>query len=130
MLKGKTKAREDQSMTNGDEAPGQFKENPKVNARIDGYIKTNPKHWDYIQKMPRERLERALVLSEVNKLDRQEKMKTGILKKLEQNPELKQAYQTLVKHLPEDQREKTMVAIAGRTMRSLAPRQSAATAKV
>ena len=39
-------------------------------------------------------------------------MKEGILRKLEQNPELKQAYETLVKHLPEDQREKAMVSIA------------------
>jgi len=67
--------------------------------------------------------ERALVLSEVNKLDRQQKMRDGILRKLEQNPELKQAYETLVKHLPEDQREKMMVSIASRTMRSIAPRQ-------
>lgn len=124
MLKGKTKGREEQTtQDNGNEAPGQFKENPKVNARIDDYIKNNAKHWDYIHNMPRERLERALVLSEVNKLDRQQKMKAGVLRKLEQNPELKKAYETLVKHLPEDQREKTMVAIAGRTMRSIAPSQ-------
>jgi hypothetical protein len=60
----------------------------------------------------------------VNKLDRQEKMKAGILRKLDQNPELKQAYETLVKHLPEDQREKVMVSIASRTMRSITPRQT------
>jgi len=60
---------------------------PRSNARIDEYIKNNSKHWDYIQSMPRERLERALVLSEVNKLDRQQKMKDGILRKLEQNPD-------------------------------------------
>jgi hypothetical protein len=82
--------------------------------------------------MPRERLERALVLSEVNKLDRQEKINAAIMRKLDQNPELKQAYETLVKHLPEDQREKTMVSIASRTMRSITPRQAqpAAAAKV
>jgi hypothetical protein len=60
----------------------------------------------------------------VNKLDRLEKMKAGILRKLDQNPELKQAYETLVKHLPEDQREKVMVSIASRTMRSITPRQA------
>src|ERR1035441_7974006 len=109
MLKGKAKTQDESS-----EQPGQYRDNPKVNARIDEYIKTKP----------RERLERALVLSEVNKLDRQQKMKEGILRKLEQNPELKQAYETLVKHLPEDQREKVMVSIASRTMRSIAPRQS------
>jgi hypothetical protein len=119
MLKGKAKT-QDESI----EQPGQYRDNPKVNARIDEYIKNNPKHWDYIQSMPRERLERALVLSEVNKLDRLEKMKAGILRKLDQNPELKQAYETLVKHLPEDQREKVMVSIASRTMRSITPRQA------
>ena len=125
MLKGKAKTQDGSTaVVNGNEQPGQFRDNPKVNARIDEYIKNNPKHWDYIQAMPRERLERALVLSEVNKLDRQQKMKDGILRKLEQNPELKQAYETLVKHLPEDQREKMMVSIASRTMRSITPRQS------
>src|ERR1041385_6375240 len=119
MLKGKAKTQDESN-----EQPGQYRDNPKVNARIDEYIKNNSKHWDYIQSMPRERLERALVLSEVNKLDRQQKMKDGILRKLEQNPELKQAYETLVKHLPEDQREKAMVSIASRTMRSIAPRQT------
>ncbi|HTS18519.1 MAG TPA: hypothetical protein VMP11_13175 [Verrucomicrobiae bacterium] len=125
MLKGKAKTQDESTaVNNGNEQPGQFRDNPKVNARIDEYIKNNPKHWDYIQAMPRERLERALVLSEVNKLDRQQKMKDGILRKLEQNPELKQAYETLVKNLPEDQREKVMVSIASRTMRSITPRQT------
>src|ERR1043166_8548173 len=119
MLKGKAKTQDEST-----EQPGQYRDNPKVNPRIDEYIKNNSKHWDYIQSMPRERLERALVLSEVNKLDRQRKMKDGILRNLEQHPELKQAYETLVKHLPEDQREKVMVSIASRTMRSITPRQA------
>jgi hypothetical protein len=119
MLKGKAKTQDESA-----EQPGQYRDNPKVNARIDEYIKTNTKHWEYIQSMPRERLERALVLSEVNKLDRQEKINAAIMRKLDQNPELKQAYETLVKHLPEDQREKTMVSIASRTMRSITPRQT------
>lgn len=133
MLKGKAKPQDGQNIQgNGSEAPGQFRENPKVNARIDEYINNNPKHWTYIQAMPRERLERALVLNEVQKLDRQEKMNAGILRRLDQNPELKQAYETLVKHLPEDQREKVMLSIAGRTMRSITPRQAqpAAAARV
>jgi hypothetical protein len=128
-LKGKNKTQETQPMQTN-EKPEQFRENPKVNARIDEYIKNNPKHWDYIKAMPRERMERALVLVEVNKMDRQQKIQAGIMKKLEQNPELKHAYETLVKHLPEDQREKTMMSIASRTIRSIAPQQSAASAKV
>ena len=119
MLRGKAKTQDESN-----EQPGQYRDNPKVNTRIDEYIKQNPKHWEYIKTMPRERLERALVLSEVNKQERQQKMRDGILRKLEQNPELKQAYETLVKHLPEDQREKMMVSIASRTMRSITPRQT------
>jgi hypothetical protein len=46
------------------------------------------------------------------------------MRKLEQNPEMKQAYETLVKNLPEDQREKMMASLPARTMQSIAPRQN------
>ncbi len=101
----------------------QFRDNAEINAKIDAYIKENPKHWSYIQSMPPERMARALVLNEVQKRDRTQNMRKGILRKLEQDPELKQAYQTLVKNLPDDQREQAMVNIAARTMRNIAPRQ-------
>jgi hypothetical protein len=67
---------------------------------------------------------RALVLNEVQKQERQERMRAGIMRKLEQNPEMKQAYETLVKNLPEDQREKMMASLPARTMQSIAPRQN------
>lgn len=102
----------------------QFRDNPEINAKIDDYIKQNPKHWTYIQSMPPERMARALVLHEVQRRDRTQNMRKGILRKLEQDPELKQAYQTLVKNLPEDQREQAMVNIAARTMRNITPRKA------
>ncbi len=102
----------------------QFRDNPQVNAKIDNYIKENPKHWAYVQSMPRDRLERALVLQEVQKNDRVEKMRAGIKRKLDQDPELKQAYSNLVKNLPEDQREQAMISIAARTMRDIVPREA------
>lgn len=105
--------------------PG-FKENPQINARIDEYIKQNPKHWERIQSMPRERLERAVVLDQLQRNDRREKMHEGVLNKLEQNPEMKQHIEGLVKHLPEDQREGAMIAIAAQTMRALKPKQEQA----
>ena len=108
-------------------AEPQFKENPQVNARIDEFIKNNPKQWDYIQSMPPERMARALVLNEVQKLDRREKMREGVLSKLDQNPEMKEHIQGLVKHLPEDQREDATVSIAARTMRVLKPKENQAT---
>jgi hypothetical protein len=107
-------------------AEPQFKENAQVNARIDEFIKNNPKQWDYIQSMPPERMARALVLNEVQKLDRREKMREGVLTKLDQNPEMKEHIQSLVKNLPEDQREGAMVSIAARTMRAVKPKETQA----
>ncbi len=107
-------------------AEPQFKENSQVNARIDEFIKNNPKQWDYIQSMPPERMARALVLNEIQKLDRREKMREGVLTKLDQNPEMKEHIQSLVKNLPEDQRENAMVSIATRTMRALKPKETQA----
>jgi hypothetical protein len=98
-----------------------FRENSEVNAKIDAYIEKNPKEWTYIKAMPRERLERSLVLQSVQKQERKERMRVGILKKLDENPELKEAYRTLVKNLPAEQQEKAMAAVAMRTMNTVAP---------
>jgi hypothetical protein len=104
---------------NGNAAPGEqpaFRTNPEVDAKIDAYIKENPKYWTYVQAMPRERLERSVVLNEVRELDRQQRIRDGILKQINRRPELKQAYELLVKDLPEDQKE-TVIAQIGRTAR-------------
>jgi hypothetical protein len=47
-----------------------YRSNPEVEAKIDAYIKENPKYWNYLQQMPRDRLERTVVLNEVRQLDR------------------------------------------------------------
>jgi hypothetical protein len=113
MIKGKPKTEPD---TNG--AP-QFRENPEINAKIDDYIKANPKRWEYIHSMSPERMARTIVLQDVQKQERTERIRSSVLKKLEENPELKKAYQTLVKNLPEDQQEKMMATLAMRTQRTV-----------
>lgn len=97
----------------------QFRENATVNAKIDNYIQQNPKRWEYIQSMPPERMARALVLNEVQKNERQERMKAGVLAKLDQNPEMKEHIEGVVKQLPEDQREQARVNLASQAMRSV-----------
>lgn len=118
------KSRTESSDTTRECGEPQLRENAQVNAKIDEYIKANPKHWDYIQSLPPERMARALVLNEVQKQERTQKMREGIVRKLEQDPELKQAYQNRVKNLPEDQREQAMINIAARTMRDLTPKET------
>jgi hypothetical protein len=117
MLKGKIR----QVAGNGEAGNGDaLRDNPRVNAKIDDWIKSNEKHWAYIQALPRERIERALALHEVQKIERGEKLDAGILRRLNENPEAKQAYELLVKHLPEDQREGAMVSLARQNMRTTA----------
>jgi hypothetical protein len=93
-----------------------FRSNPEVDAKIDAYIKENPKYWNYVQAMPRDRLERTVVLNEVREIDRQQRIREGVLKQIDRNPELKRAYELLVKDLPEDQKE-TVIAQIGRVAR-------------
>ncbi len=107
----------------GGDSP-KLRDNVEINAKIDAYIQANPKEWNYIQNLPRERLERMLVLQNVNKLERRERVRNSVMKQLEANPELKEAYRKLVKNLPAEQQERAMMSIAARTLRTVAPRQS------
>lgn len=101
-----------------------FRSNPEVDAKIDAYIKENPKYWAYVQAMPRERLERSVVLNEVRQLDRQQRMREGVLNQINRNPEMKRAYDILVKDLPEDQREGVIAQIARQTRRAVVRSQA------
>ena len=95
-----------------------FRTNPEVDAKIDTYIKDNPKYWAYVQAMPRERLERTVVLNEVRELDRQHRMREGLMKRIDSNPALKHAYETLVKDLPDDQKEGVIAQIGRQARRA------------
>ena len=117
--------------TNGNGAPAadtagdipKYRDNVEINAKIDAYIQANPKEWSYIQGLPRERLERMLVLQNVNKIERRARIRASVTKQLEANPELKEAYRKLVKNLPAEQQERAMMSIAARTLRTITPRQ-------
>ena len=100
-----------------------FRSNPEVDAKIDAYIKENPKYWTYVQAMPRDRLERTVVLNEVREIDRQQRMREGVMNQINRNPEMKRAYDLLVKDLPEDQREGVIAQIARQARRAVARSQ-------
>ena len=103
--------------------PRELRTNPEVDAKIDAYIKENPKYWSYIQALPRERLERSLVLTEVQKLDRQQRIRDGLMKEINRNPEMKQAYETILKNVPESMRDLLMTQIASQAKRTIARSQ-------
>lgn len=103
--------------------PTTYRTNPEIEAKIDAYIKENPKYWTYLQAMPRDRLERTVVLNEVRQIERQQRMREGIMKRINDNPKLKQAYETLVKDVPEDHREEVMTQMARQKQRTVARSQ-------
>jgi len=104
--------------------PTAYRTNPEVEGKIDAYIKDNPKHWAYLQGMPRDRLERTVVLNEVRQLDRQQRMRDGMMKRINNDPKLKEAYEILVKDVPEDQREEVMTQMQRQKQRVVARSQS------
>jgi len=103
--------------------PTTYRTNPEVEGKIDAYIKENPKHWTYLQGMPRDRLERTVVLNEVRQLDRIQRIRDGLMKEINKNPELKQAYETLLKNVPENMRDLVMTQMASQAKRAIARSQ-------
>ncbi|MDX1951079.1 MAG: hypothetical protein SFY81_02780 [Verrucomicrobiota bacterium] len=94
------------------DAPREFKENDVINGQIDGYIKDNPKYWETIKAMPRERLERHVIYQQLRFNARKEKLDNGVLRRVEENPALKDVFDKLIEQLPENQREQARVNIA------------------
>ena len=104
--------------------PRTYRTHPEVESNIDNWINQNPKDWDYIQAMPLDRLRRTVVLHEVRQLERQHRMRDGIMNRINGDPKLKAAYELLVKDVPEEQREEVMTQMARQKQRTLARSQA------
>jgi len=83
--------------------------NAEAEGKINDWIKNNPKNWDYIKAMPRDRLERTVVLNEVRHVERRQYVDTGVLQNIKNNPDLKAAYDVLLKDVPEDKRDEVIL---------------------
>jgi hypothetical protein len=104
--------------------PRTYRINPEVETKIDNWITQNPKDWNYIQAMPRDRLERSVVLNDVRQIERQQRIREGMMERINADPKLKQAYEILVKDVPEDQREEVMTQMARQKQRTVARSQT------
>ena len=52
------------------------RENPRINEKIDEWIKRFPDKWKYFMSLPPERMARKLVLNEIDKYERIQKAKS------------------------------------------------------
>lgn len=57
------------------DAPAEHRENPRINEKIDEWIKRNPDQFKFYDQMPHERAVRKLILNEIEKYERQQKAK-------------------------------------------------------
>jgi hypothetical protein len=116
MAKEKAKSKDtDTAQTAGDAV--QYRVNPKTDEKIDAWIKANPDGFKFFDELPHERAVRKLVLNEVEKYERLQKMNAGIMQKLENDPEAKQAYETLLSRVPEADRERATASVARHVFR-------------
>ena len=91
--------------------PQTYRINPETETKIDDWIKQNPKGWDYIKTMPRDRLERTVVLNDVRKMEARQRIETGVMQEINNDPVRKQAYDTLTKDMPEERREEVILGM-------------------
>ncbi|HEY5042037.1 MAG TPA: hypothetical protein VIK53_08540 [Verrucomicrobiae bacterium] len=91
--------------------PHTYRINPETEAKIDNWIKQNPKGWDYIKTMPRDRLERTVVLNDVRKMEARQRTETGVMQQINNDPVRKQAYDILTKDMPEERREEVILGM-------------------
>ena len=82
-----------------------YRINPEYEAKIDNWIKTHSKNWDYIAAMPIDRLRRTIVLNDVRRLEARERINGEIMTEIKNDPARKEAYDILTKDMPEEQRE-------------------------
>ena len=62
--------------------------NPEIDGKIDAYIRQNPKHWEFLEATPKDRLQRMLIWKEVQALDRQQRVREGVMRDINLNPEM------------------------------------------
>jgi hypothetical protein len=62
--------------TSTSETTGQLRENPRINEKIDEWIKRNPDQFKFFNEMPHERAVRKLILNEIDKYERQQKARS------------------------------------------------------
>jgi hypothetical protein len=85
--------------------------NPETEAKINDWIKNNSRSWDYIRAMPRDRLERTVILNEVRQLERRQYVDTEVLQSVKNNPGQKAAYDVLLKDVPEEKRDEVIISM-------------------
>jgi len=86
--------------------------NPEIDAKIDAFIKENPKLLEYYQELPKEQLIRKLVLGKMQRAGYANQRNEEIIAWVEENPDIKAKIEARVKNVPEANRQRAFLTAA------------------
>lgn len=86
--------------------------NPEIDAKIDEFIKGNPKLLEYYQALPKEQLIRKLILGKMQRAGYANQRNQEIIAWVEENPEIKAKIEARVKNVPEANRQRAFITAA------------------
>lgn len=86
--------------------------NPEIDAKIDEFIKENPKLLEYYQALPKEQLIRKLILGKMQRAGYANQRNQEIIAWVEENPEIKAKIEARVKNVPEANRQRAFITAA------------------
>jgi hypothetical protein len=104
--------------------PPTYRINPETEAKIDDWIKNNEKGWNYIKTMPRDRLERTVVLNDVRRLEARTRIDGEIMTTINNDPTRKQAYEMLTQDMSQEQRDEFILKMEREKRRTTQQSQS------
>lgn len=86
--------------------------NPEIDAKIDEFIKENPKLLEYYQGLPKEQLIRKLVLGKMQRAGYANQRNQEVIAWVEEHPEIKAKIEERVKNVPEANRQRAFLTAA------------------
>lgn len=86
--------------------------NPEIDAKIDEFIKENPKLLEYYQDLPKEQLIRKLILGKMQRAGYANQRNQEIIAWVEEHPEIKAKIEARVKNVPEANRQRAFLTAA------------------
>ena len=88
------------------------RKNPEIDAKIDEFIKENPKLLEYYQGLPKEQLIRKLILGKMQRAGYANQRNQEIIAWVEEHPEIKAKIEARVKNVPEANRQRAFLTAA------------------
>lgn len=100
--------------------------NPEIDAKLNQFIKDNPKLYEYYCEMSKEQLVRKQMLSKMNQNDYTQRQNEEVRQWVEQNPDIKEQIERRIARVAPERQERAFISAAKNEMMQQALRQKPA----